>query len=114
MLHKGRWNGRQVIPEWFIEDITHPRSPRGFREMRWGMDSGGFADGWQLPESFNTDTTKEPGSIPADARFKSGSGGQFIGYVPSLDLVIARQTGDNGDWAYGEFLRRACLAVIEQ
>ena len=114
MLHNGRWNGRQVIPEWFVEDIAHPHSPRGFREMRWGMDSGSFADGWQLPESFNTDTTKEPGGIPADARFKPGSGGQFIGYVPSLNLVVARQTGDNGDWAYGEFLRRACDAVIQK
>jgi CubicO group peptidase (beta-lactamase class C family) len=111
MLHNGRWNGRQVIPEWFVEDIAHPHSPHGFREMRWGMDSGGFADGWQLPESFNTDTTKEPSGIPADARFKPGSGGQFIGYIPSLDLVIARQTGSFGDWDYPGFLQRACLAV---
>jgi CubicO group peptidase (beta-lactamase class C family) len=111
MLHNGRWNGRQVIPEWFVEDIAHPHSPHGFREMRWGMDSGGFADGWQLPESFNTDTTKEPSGIPGDARFKPGSGGQFIGYIPSLDLVIARQTGSFGDWDYPGFLQRACLAV---
>jgi len=31
--------------------------------------------------------------------------------VPSLDLVIARQTGSSGDWAFEEFLRRACAAV---
>ena len=102
-----------MIPEWFIDDIADPRSPVGFREMRWGMDSGSFAEDWQLPESLNTDTTKEPSGIPADARFKSGSGGQFVGYLPSLDLVITRHTGAKGDWEYEEYLRRACLAVAD-
>lgn len=49
--------------------------------------------------------------IPADARFKRGSGGQLIAFVPSLDLVVTRQTGGSGPWAYEEFLARACLAV---
>jgi CubicO group peptidase (beta-lactamase class C family) len=113
MLHNGRWNGRQVIPEWFIEDIAHPQSPRGFREMRWGADSSSYADGWQLPIWLSDSQARGRGEIPADARFKSGSGGQFIGYVPSLDLVIARQTGVMGDWEFEEYLRRACLAVIK-
>jgi hypothetical protein len=46
-------------------------------------------------------------SIPSDARDKPGSGGQFIAFVPSLDLVITRQTGSSGGWAYEEYLRRA-------
>src|SRR5204863_214425 len=49
--------------------------------------------------------------IPADARAKPGSGGQYIAFVPSLDLVITRQTGSSGDWQYEEYLRRACAAV---
>jgi len=32
--------------------------------------------------------------IPKDARFKPGSGGQLIAFVPSLDLVVTRQTGE--------------------
>ncbi len=50
--------------------------------------------------------------IPADARYKPGSGGQLIAFVPSLDLVITRQTGSSGDWQYTEYLRRACAAAI--
>jgi hypothetical protein len=34
--------------------------------------------------------------------------------VPSLDLVIARQTGVSGQWQYDEYLRRACAAVGHQ
>jgi len=36
----------------------------------------------------------------------------LIAFVPSLDLVITRQTGGSGQWAYEEYLRRACQAVI--
>jgi CubicO group peptidase (beta-lactamase class C family) len=114
MLHDGRWNGRQIIPEWFIEDIAHPHSPQGFREMRWGMDSGSFAEGWQLPQSLDIGNSTKAASIPADARIKPGSGGQFLAYVPSLDLVITRQTGAVGDWDFKGFLERTCLAVNKQ
>lgn len=112
MLRDGRWQQRQVIPQWYIDDIAAPRSPHGFKEMRWGADSGSYADGWQLPEWLSTPYAPGIDVIPADARFKPGSGGQFIAYVPSLDLVITRQTGAKGDWNYQEYLRRACRAVI--
>jgi hypothetical protein len=29
-----------------------------------------------------------------------------------LDLVVTRQTGSSGDWAFEEYLRRACQAVL--
>jgi len=80
--------------------------------MRWGADSESFADGWQLPNSLDPGNGTKQDAIAADARMKVGSGGQFIAYIPSLDLVLARHTGGRGDWDYAEFLRRACLAVI--
>jgi hypothetical protein len=52
--------------------------------------------------------------IPADARYKPGSGGQLIAFVPSLNLVITRQTGNSGDWQYAEYLQRACAAVLKE
>jgi len=50
--------------------------------------------------------------IPADARYKPGSGGQLVAFVPSLDLVLTRQTGSSGEWAFEEYVRRACAAVL--
>jgi hypothetical protein len=50
--------------------------------------------------------------IPADARYKPGSGGQLIAFVPSLELIVTRQTGSSGDWQFEEYLRRACRAVL--
>jgi hypothetical protein len=52
--------------------------------------------------------------MPADARYKPGSGGQLIALVPSLNLMITRQTGSSGSWEYEEYLRWACDAVIKQ
>ena len=45
---------------------------------------------------------------------KSAPADNSVGYVPSLDLVIIRQTGRAGHWDSKEFLRRACLAVNTQ
>ncbi len=114
MLRGGEWNGRAVIPKWFVTDIARgpTHSLRGVKELRSGRDAAAFSHAWELPTSLTT--TPEPWSekIPADARFKRGSGGQIIAYVPSLDLVVTRQTGLSGQWSYEEFLARACEAVL--
>jgi CubicO group peptidase (beta-lactamase class C family) len=113
MLRGGDWNGRQVIPRWFINEVAQgpTHSLRGVKELRFHRDAASYSHAWELPTS--TTTTPEPWSehIPSDARFKRGSGGQFIGYVPSLDLVVTRQTGGSGQWQYEEYLARVCLAV---
>lgn len=116
MLQGGRWDDRQVIPAWFVEETaaaTHNvRSP----EMRWKINPQTFSHGWELAavRSAPAEALQETphGGIPTDARYKPGSGGQLIAFVPSLDLVITRQTGGSGDWAYEEYLRRACAAAM--
>jgi hypothetical protein len=37
----------------------------------------------------------------------------LIAFVPSLDLVVTRQTGSSGEWPFEEYLRLACAAVVE-
>jgi len=73
-------------------------------EMRWKFNPQTFTLGWELP-------ALRGDGIPADARYKPGSGGQLVAFVPSLDLVITRQTGSSGEWAFEEYVRRACAAV---
>jgi hypothetical protein len=79
--------------------------------MRWKLDPQVFSHGWELPARHQGAGGRSGEGIPADARYKPGSGGQLIAFVPSLDLVIARQTGGSGDWQYETFLRLACGAV---
>ena len=109
MLRGGRWGERQVIPAWFVEETAAPTHDVKTPEMRWKLNPQTFSHGWELPA-----LRGESGrGIPADARYKPGSGGQLVAFVPSLDLVITRQTGSSGEWAYEEYLRRACAAVSE-
>jgi CubicO group peptidase (beta-lactamase class C family) len=137
LAHNGRWNEQQVVPLWFVEQSGEPTHNVRGPEMRFGIEAQCFLHGWELPArltgphdraSHSTGSSgtgphdtgpHDTGSygaggqgIPRDARFKPGSGGQLIAFVPSLDLVIARQTGSGGGWEYVEYLRRACAARL--
>lgn len=110
MLRGGQWGERSVVPRWFVEETGNPthsiKGPKSF-----GREAQSFALGWELPGLLGGERGR---GIPRDARFKPGSGGQLIAFVPSLDLVVTRQTGSSGEWDFEEYLRRACAAVIQE
>ncbi len=112
MLRNGRWRDKQVIPEWFVRQTAAPTHSVTTPELRFKINADVFTHGWQLPARLNGEGRSGKG-IPADARDKPGSGGQLIAFVPSLDLVVTRQTGGSGAYPYEELLRRACAAVAD-
>jgi CubicO group peptidase (beta-lactamase class C family) len=115
LLRGGRWNARQIVPTWFVEETAAPtHDVRGGAELRTGREPSHYSHAWERPTWLTG--RPEPGSksIPGDARFKRGSGGQFIAFVPSLDLVVTRQTGGSGQWRYEEYLGLVCEAVLAQ
>jgi CubicO group peptidase (beta-lactamase class C family) len=111
LLRGGRWKDRQVIPKWFVDETAAPTHHVTTPEMRWQLNPQIFSHGWELPARLTGESGRSGEGIPADARDKPGSGGQLIAFVPSLDLVLTRQTGSSGDWPFEEYLRRACAAV---
>lgn len=111
MLHEGNWREQQVIPKWFVDQTAASTHKVTTPEMRWKLNPEVFSHGWELPARHDPKSGRNGEGIPADAREKPGSGGQLIAFVPSLDLVITRQTGSSGDWQFEEYLRRACAAV---
>jgi CubicO group peptidase (beta-lactamase class C family) len=115
MLQNGRWRDRQVIPRWFVEQTAAPTHNVTSPEMRWGFTPKIFSHGWEIPANLTGDNkeNRTGEGLPRDARYKPGSGGQLIAFVPSLNLVITRQTGSSGAWQYAEYLRRACAAIID-
>jgi CubicO group peptidase (beta-lactamase class C family) len=112
MLRGGRWKDAQVIPKWFVEETAAPTHDVKTPELRWRLNPQIFSHGWELPARLTGEAGRNGAGIPADARQKPGSGGQLIAFVPSLDLVVARQTGSSGDWQYEEYVRRACAAML--
>jgi CubicO group peptidase (beta-lactamase class C family) len=111
MLRGGRWREQQVVPTWFVRETAAPTHNVTTPELRFKRAAQSFSHGWELPGlRVGADEANGEG-IPRDARFKPGSGGQLVAFVPSLDLVATRQTGVSGSWEYEEYLRRACLTV---
>ncbi|HEY3391280.1 MAG TPA: serine hydrolase, partial [Lacipirellulaceae bacterium] len=111
MLRGGKWRERQIIPTWFVHETAAPTHAVETPELRWKLNPQIFSHGWELPARHSAESGRSGAGIPDDARAKPGSGGQFIAFVPSLDLVITRQTGSSGKWDYEEYLRRACDAM---
>jgi CubicO group peptidase (beta-lactamase class C family) len=110
MLRDGRWGNRQVVPRWFVEQTAAPtHSVTGVTKKSFGRDARSWSHGWELPA---LEGGQQGEGIALDARFKPGSGGQLISFVPSLDLVLTRQTGKSGEWRYEEYVRRAAAAVL--
>ena len=100
MLRGGRWGDRQVIPKWFVDEAAGPTHKVQSPEMRWQLNPQIFSHGWELPARHSGASGRSGEGIPPDARHKPGSGGQTIAFVPSLDLVVTRQTGSSGQWDY--------------
>lgn len=110
MLRDGRWGDRQVVPRWFVEQTAAPtHSVTGVTKKSFGRDARSWSHGWELPALEGGEKSQ---GIPLDARYKPGSGGQLISFVPSLDLVLTRQTGKSGEWQFEEYVRRAAAAVL--
>jgi len=114
MLREGRWSGAQVIPKWFVDQTAAATHEVKSPEMRWKLNPQIFSHGWELPARHAGESGRSGAGIPSDARAKPGSGGQLIAFVPSLDLVVTRQTGSSGEWQFEEYLRRACAAVVDE
>lgn len=85
LLQGGKWGERQVVPKAYIEHATR-QSP--------------YNPHFPYSLQFDVNTEGNYPSIPRDAYWKSGSGGHCLYVVPSLDLVVWKLGGRDGQ--YGE------------
>ncbi len=86
-LHHGRWNGKQIVPETWVEKSTHASemiSSNGVNlggyEYLWWIDYGGV----HFPE------ISLPGIYSA-----RGAGAHYLFVIPTLDLVVVHRTDND-------------------
>lgn len=95
MLRHGRWNGKQLIPDDWVQYSTslltpfQEINPTGMQEYarpeRWGFGLMWFV--WDEPTFLDHEWTG-----PMQGAFIAmGSGGQYIAVLPRLDMVIAHK-----------------------
>ena len=85
LLHKGRWGKQQLIPADYLELASHPSpyNPHTPYSLQFEVNADGHVAG-----------------APRDAFFKSGAGGFGIYVIPSLDMVIWKIAGNDGQYSW--------------
>ena len=83
LLRGGKWAGRQLVPKSYIAQCYRPSpyNPHTPFSLQFEHNSDGHVAG-----------------APRDAFWKSGAGGFGLIIVPSLDLVIYKLGGNNGQY----------------
>ena len=83
LLHRGRWQDRQLVPAEYLEKCRKflPYNPHSPFSLQFEHNADGHVAG-----------------APRDAFYKSGAGGFGLLIVPSLDLVIYKLGGNNGQY----------------
>jgi hypothetical protein len=83
LLRKGQWNGKQLVPADYIAKCNQPSkyNPHTPFSLQFEHNADGHVPG-----------------APRDAFYKSGAGGFGVFVVPSLDVVIYKLGGNNGQY----------------
>ena len=84
LLHQGRWGNRQLVPAEYVAQCGQPSkwNPHTPFSLMFENNSDGHVVG-----------------APRDAYYKSGAGGFGLFVVPSLDMVIYKMGGNDGQYA---------------
>jgi CubicO group peptidase (beta-lactamase class C family) len=83
LLHQGHWGARQLVPAEYIEKCHQP-SP--------------YNPHCPFSLQFEHNSDLHVAGAPRDAFWKSGAGGFGLMIVPSLDLVVYKLGGNNGQY----------------
>lgn len=83
MLKEGRWEKKQILPKEFVAMCGRSvkYNPHFTHSFNFNVNDDGHLTG-----------------VPRDAYWKGGSGGYAIYVVPSLDLVIYKMGGNEGQY----------------
>jgi len=105
MLNRGKWAGRELVPERWIRFMTTPAASA--RDQEYG------AHVWtSVPDVFTRAQGERP-ELPADTFHMIGYEGQFVSVVPSRDLVVVRLglARLNYSWDHEAFLHAVVQAL---
>ena len=83
LLHQGRWGNKQLVPADYVAKLNKPLP---------------YNTHTPFTLQFENNSDGHVAGAPRDAYYKSGAGGFGIFVVPSLDLVIYKLGGNNGQY----------------
>ena len=88
-LNKGKWEGKQLISEPWINEATNPSGSNASYGYMWWLNTKGTSRYWE--------------GVPENVYYASGFGGNYIVVIPDFSMVVvARWIEPN---KIGEFIR---------
>lgn len=85
MLRKGKWNGKQLIPEDWVEESTRYHSDASL----YGSDGYGYM--WWVARDHNKYSHLPGISLPEGTYSARGAGGHYILVIPQYDMVVVHR-----------------------
>jgi len=84
LLHDGRWEQQQIVPKEYIQKATKtsPYNPH-----------------YRYSFQFHANSDGDIRELPLDAYWKGGSGRHFFCIIPSLDLIVWKLGGGDGQYS---------------
>ena len=117
-LRRGRWQGKQIIPAWFVDMVrTVPRAVRGLPVVK-KESYFNASDHYGLLWWNNADGTMA--RVPRDTYWSWGLYDSLIVVIPSLDIVAARagkslnKAGNSGYKAIEPFIEPIVLSATKK
>lgn len=83
LLNEGRWQHEQIVLAWYVRHATRKSS---------------YNPHYPYSLQFDVNTDGDISDLPRDAHWKSGSGGHALYVVPSLNLVVWKFGGRDGQY----------------
>lgn len=99
VLNHGEWNGRQVVPAAWIDDVLRPRLATGVDDTRYGYQWWTGSVNWR--------------ENPLRWWAAWGNGGQRIFVIPDLDITVVFTAGAYGDPQIGRHVQKYFQAVVD-
>ncbi len=84
LLHEGQWEQQQLVPKEYIRHASKASS---------------YNPHFPYSLQFDVNSNGNVGELPLDAYWKHGSGGYCLYIVPSLDLVVWKVGGRDGQYS---------------
>jgi CubicO group peptidase (beta-lactamase class C family) len=99
-LQDGVWNGERILPQGFVQFVST-------------LAPAWVADGRPIYGGFFWINGDSALSVPKNAYYMAGAGGQFTMIIPSHDLVVVRLGHSKGDEPGTKDLNRALSLLLE-
>jgi|YNPNPStandDraft_1061719.scaffolds.fasta_scaffold01189_6 CubicO group peptidase (beta-lactamase class C family) len=117
MLNRGRWQDKQLIPEWWIREATHVQVPAS---LPWAQPEskidgrGVYGFNWWV-NGIRADGQLALSAAPAGTFWAAGHNNNRCFVVPEWDMVIVRLglDGKASEEAWNEFLAKVRDAIVK-